>query len=280
MPDTPRSNATDRLDASIRAADAIRIPARGSPPKKEAARVIVEEHVTVLVEDLGSYVLMCTPCDLRALAAGFLRSEGIIRSIDDVSMLMGCDDDPNVVRVRLANPPDELPEPGRNMIVASSCGMCGTRNMNRVLYGTQPCGSALTIPAETLHRVMQTLPSMQHIFRATGGAHAAAVFSNQGEIITFGEDIGRHCALDKAVGKALLSGSSTKGCGVALSGRVSFEMVSKAARAHVELIAAVSAPSSLAVDAARRWNITLCGFARNGAANIYCHPERILSSNT
>ena len=238
--------------------------------------VVTEQPVTLVVAGVENFTLLCTPTDLEALAAGFLYAEGLIDSADAIESIEAAS--PASVEIILKNPPRAAKQ--RNMILASSCGMCGTRNMNRVLYGTQPCGSALTIPAETLHRVMQTLPSMQHIFKATGGAHAAAVFSNQGEIIAFGEDIGRHCALDKAVGKALLSGSSTEGCGVALSGRVSFEMVSKAARAHVELIAAVSAPSSLAVDAARRWNITLCGFARNGAANIYCHAERILSSNT
>ena len=279
MPDTPRSNATDRLDASIRAADAIRIPADGSPPKKEAARVIVEEHVTVLVEDLGSYVLMCTPCDLRALAAGFLRSEGIIRSIDDVSMLMGCDDDPSVVRVRLANPPDELPEPGRNMIVASSCGMCGSRSIEEILEGLEPVGNSLAVSAPALTSATEEMRARQYLFEQTGAAHAAGVFLPSGEIIAFAEDIGRHNALDKAIGKCLLMEKATQGCGAVLSGRVSFELVTKAANAGIELIVAVSAPSSLALDVARRCNITLCGFVRDDRATVYTNPRRIHGLN-
>ena len=109
----------------------------------------------------------------------------------------------------------------------------------------------------------------------TGGTHAAGVFDTNGRTLSFAEDLGRHNAMDKAIGKCLLDGLLTDGCGISLSGRASFEMVSKAARAKLELVASVSAPSSLAIEAAERAGITLCGFVRSGCANVYTHPERI-----
>jgi FdhD protein len=113
------------------------------------------------------------------------------------------------------------------------------------------------------------------LFEKTGGAHAAAIFDTAGSIMAFAEDIGRHSAFDKVIGKCLMAGLETKGCGVALSGRISLEMVTKAARAGIELIAAVSAPSSFAIEAAQRWNITLCGFVRSGRMNVYTYQQRI-----
>ena len=119
------------------------------------------------------------------------------------------------------------------------------------------------------------LRETQTVFEATGGVHAAGVFDAAGAMLATAEDIGRHNALDKAIGECLLAGRATGGCGVVLSGRVSFELVAKAARAGVEVILAVSGPTSLAVEAADRWNITLCGFVRGDRMNVYTHPGRI-----
>jgi len=240
--------------------------------------IAVEQMVAIIVSDIDSFTLLCTPADMEALAAGFLYTEGLIDSADAIESIETAAS--GSVEVRLRNPLRAAER--RNMVVTCSCGMCGTRNMNRLLYGTQPCASSLKLTPKALHDAVRKLPSMQRVFNMTGGAHAAAIFSADGQIIGFGEDIGRHCALDKAIGNALLSGVLAREstdrlcCGLALSSRVSFEMVSKAARARIELIAAVSAPSSLAVEAAARWNITLCGFVRNGKANVYSHPERIV----
>jgi len=233
--------------------------------------VVVEQMVTITVADIESFTLLCTPADIEALAAGFIYTEGLIDSSDAIESIEAASS--GSVEVHLKDPLRAAQH--RNMVVTSSCGLCGTRNLNRILYGTQPCPRSLNLTPKTLDDAVRELRPIQRIFQVTGGAHAAAIFSADGQIIAFGEDIGRHSALDKAIGKAVLSGKSTSGCAVALSGRVSFEMVSKAARARIELIAAVSAPSSLAVEAATRWNITLCGFVRNGNANVYSHPERI-----
>ena len=270
----PRDDA-NRLNPSIRAIDSIRAHTNGLPPRKEVCHVVVEVHVTVDVEQVGSYVLMCTPCDLKALAVGFLYSEGIITTIDDINLLSSCDDDPSIIRIRLANPPDEPELLGRNLIVASSCGMCGSRGIEEIMSGLKPVGNSLRAPASMLTALAEKMLGMQRVFDQTGGAHAAGIFSAGGEIIAFAEDIGRHNALDKAIGKCLLREQPTRGCGAVLSGRASFELATKAANAGIEIIAAVSAPSSLAVEIAGRCNITLCGFVREDRATVYTNPERI-----
>jgi len=126
-----------------------------------------------------------------------------------------------------------------------------------------------------MDETMAQLRERQAVFSATGGCHAAGLFDSTGRMVAVAEDIGRHSAFDKAVGKLLLARELKAPLGAALSGRVSLEIVAKAARAGIELILAVSAPSSLAVTAAQQWQITLCGFVRPGRANVYAHPERL-----
>jgi len=248
-----------------------RLSGAAGPPPRDL--VVVEKAVTIAVQDAENFTILCTPSDLEALAAGFLFAESMIESLDDIVSIRA-DGGNSSVEVELADPSKAVGR--RNLIIASSCGMCGVRNLKRILYTTAPCENRLRVGVEFLHEAIEKMYPMQEIFRETGAAHAAGLFSGDGRIVAFGEDIGRHSALDKAVGKCLLEGRSMVGCAVALSGRVSFEMVTKAARAGLELIAAISAPSSLAVEAARRWNITLCGFVREDRANVYAHPERII----
>ncbi len=260
---------------ATRAVQPLRFQANGVPPARESDYVVVEDVLVLDIEDVGSYTLLCTPRDTRALAVGFAFSEGIISGIDDINVLYHCEDTPGVIRMALVDPA-RAQGPERNLIVTSSCGMCGSREaVERFLSGTSAVGQSLNVTASLLLSTVQDMRARQHIFSQTGGTHAAAIFSGEGEIIAFSEDIGRHNALDKAIGKCLLAGIPTAGCGVVLSGRVSFELVAKSARAGLELIAAVSAPSSLAIDAALRSNITLCGFVRDERATVYTHPERI-----
>ncbi len=229
-----------------------------------------------MVDQVGSFTFLCTPTDVEALAIGFALSEGIIDGIEDVVSISSGGENGDAVGLRVTNPAGV--GANRNLIVASSCGMCGARNIEKVLSGTHPCNSTLEVPWDALIGVVDRLKPMQVAFGETGGAHAAGVFTADGEIVFFAEDIGRHNALDKAIGKCLLAGQSAEGCGVVLSGRVSFEMVVKAAKAGIELIVAISAPSSLTVEAAELWNMTLCGFVRGGRGNVYTHPERIRRS--
>ena len=234
--------------------------------------VVVEKALTIVVEHAENFTILCTPSDVEALAVGFLYAERMIESRDDIVSIRANHENTSV-DIEVKDPSAAVTR--RNLIVASSCGMCGVRSIKRLLYTTAPCESSLRVPGKFLNEITEKMRPAQNLFRATGGAHAAGIFASDGEMIAFAEDIGRHSALDKAIGKCLLAGRSMAGCAVALSGRVSFEMVTKVARPGMELIAAVSAPSSFAIEAARGWNITLCGFVRPGKANVYTHPERI-----
>ena len=261
-------------DSSNRASCSVEISriVTGQKTKKTTDCVVAEKAVTVMIDKVGSFTIMATPADIEALAIGFVYSEGLINGIKDCLAVSKSEKLPDVIGIEVQNPTQIAK---RNLIVDSSCGLCGVRNIEKMLSDVFPCGHALSISAEGLIAMAQKMRSMQKLFEATGGAHAAAVFDARGTIIAFAEDIGRHSALDKAIGKCLMAERETKGCGVVLSGRVSLEMVIKVARAGIELVAAVSAPSSFAIEAAQKWNITLCGFVRPGRMNIYTHPERV-----
>jgi len=268
-------NPEELPQEATRAVEPLRFPADGAPPTRESDYVVVEDVLVLDIEDVGSYTLLCTPYDTRALAVGFAFSEDIISGLDDINVLYHCEDTPGVIRMALVDPARaQCPE--RNLIVTSSCGMCGSREaVDRFLSGMSAVGQSLSVTVTLLLSTVQAMRARQRIFSQTGGTHAAAIFSGEGEIIAFSEDTGRHNALDKVIGKCLLAGIPTAGCGVVLSGRVSFELVAKSARAGLEVIAAVSAPSSLAIEAAQHSNITLCGFVRTDRATAYTHPERI-----
>lgn len=255
-----------------------RVSAPGTAGVREDDLVAAEEAVTIMVADAGSYTIMCTPTDLEALAAGFAFSEGIVDRREDIYSLEVRPGKPAVVAVEVAFPQQVAEK--RNLIVASSCGLCGVKNLEKVLAETNPVERTYGVSINDLFGATEELASRQVLFDATGGSHAAAIFDRGGRVVAFAEDIGRHNALDKAVGMRLLSGGRMESLGAVLSGRISLELVVKAVRAGVEVIAGVSAPSSLAIDAAERWNITLCGFVRGGRgaggrANIYTHPDRI-----
>ena len=177
--------------------------------------------------------------------------------------------------MRLVNRPARTGS--RTLIVSTSCGICGSRDIEERLTGP-PVGDQLRVTGSQLIALGQAMRQEQDLFARTGAAHAAAVFDADSRIIAFAEDIGRHSALDKAIGKCLLAKQPTAGCGVMLSGRVSYELVCKAAAAGLEVIAAVSAPFSLAIEAATRRKITLCCFVREDRATIYTHPHRIASA--
>ncbi len=239
----------------------------------ETDRVIVEEPLTIMVDRVGSFTVMCTPSDVEALAVGFVYSEGMIRSIEDVAAIFTKDHLPNVIGIEVREPAQL--GIARNLVVASSCGLCGVRNLQNLLSAVPACPHSLEVPEQLLVEITEKLRPLQTTFALTGSSHAAALFDSEGAIVAFAEDIGRHNALDKAIGKCLLAKRLPRGCGVVLSGRVSLEMITKAARAGLELVVAVSGVSSYAVTAARQWNITLCGFVRNGRINIYTDPTRI-----
>ncbi len=264
---------------------------------KQTCWVIEEAALTLDVEEIGTYTLMWTPTDATlppvgytaedgvladvdtpealALAAGFLLTEGIIESLDDLRSMAVCQENPGIVQVKLFNP-EKVTTRRRDVVMTSSCGICGGRDAVEQLLGELPqTSSALRCHSNSFFPLMETMKQRQRVFGQTGGAHAAAIFSADGEMLAEAEDLGRHNALDKVIGYCLLRGQSMAGCGVLLSSRLSLEMVSKAAAAGLELIAAVSAPTSLAIEVAERSGITLCGFVRGDRMTAYTHPFRI-----
>jgi len=262
----------DNSNKAVTSTDILRIQSEGHA-KRLTDYVVVEQPITIMIDKVGSFTVMATPSDIEALAIGFVYSEGLIESIDDVIAVSTKPQLPNVVGIEVNDPTHIAIQ--RNMIVASSCGMCGTRNIDKMLTQIPPCKESLKISSNMLIEIIENLRSRQQIFQATGGSHAAGIFDASGNIIAFAEDLGRHSALDKAIGKCLLGKISTKGLAVVLSGRISLEMVTKAAKAGIELIVAVSAPSSFAIEAAKQWNMTLCGFVRSDKLNVYTHLKRI-----
>jgi len=246
-------------------------------PRDEDCDVAVEAPLTIDIGDLDSFTLLCTPNrDREAMTVGFLFSEGVIDGMHHIASMRECEDDPRVMRVRLAPTSPRGHGQGRNLLIVSSCGMCGSESIEDRIAQMPRVGDTLRVPVTTLWAVQRAMRGRQRLFERCGGTHAAGIFDPAGEIVSFAEDIGRHNALDKAIGQCLLAGLSPAGMGAALSGRVSLEMVGKAARAGIELVAAVSAPTSLALDAAAHCGITLCAFVRDTRATVFAGPPRVV----
>jgi len=245
---------------------------------EESVGVVAEAPLTIDIGCGHSYTILCTPADEGALALGFLRTEGIIDGMDDVDMVAPCHSRPDVLRVKLSADRRAGGSKARNLLITSSCGACGSEDLQAKLDALPAVGDTLKVEGKLLRSVSHALRRRQILFEYCGGTHASAIFDGAGEILSVAEDVGRHNALDKAIGKCLLLGIPTAGRGVMLSGRVSMEMVSKCARVGIELIAAVSAPTSLAIDVAERCNLTLCDFVRDVRATVFTHPERIVGS--
>jgi len=262
-------------------------------------QVVEEDALTLDVEDVGHYTLMWTPTAANtsaqgytledgllgdeerpeglALAMGFALSEGLIKSLADIKSLAVCPDNPKLVRVKLHHP-ESVQTNRRNVVINSSCGICGPREILEDNALQLPAlEDSLRLNRENFVPLMNQMREGQHIFDQTGGSHAAAIFHENGEILAIAEDLGRHNALDKAIGMVLLQHGSIEKCGVVLSSRLSLEMVLKAIRTGLQLMLAVSAPTSLAIEVANKYGVTLCGFVREQRATVYTHPQRILN---
>lgn len=229
-------------------------------------------------------VTMRTPGNDAELAVGFLFTEGIIRSVDEVMYArhnFACAENrQNVIQVSLqSNIVPNLNTADRNFYTTSSCGVCGKSSISSIRTANQYAhiSDNNTISATMLYQMPDMLREQQEIFDQTGGLHASALFSSYGELLLVREDVGRHNALDKLIGAALNEEMLPLTDKVLLlSGRASFELVQKAAMAGINIIAAVGAPSTLAVQLAEEFNITLCGFLRGQRFNIYTAPQRII----
>jgi len=228
-------------------------------------------------------VTMRTPGRDVELSAGFLFTEGIIKSVEDIlSIGHPGPDDPNSRNAVEASISDERYRESsgytRSFNANSSCGVCGKSNINEIfLKGRKVIRSTLSVSASTILSLPGIMTGEQAIFSKTGGAHAAALFSVEGKLLAVEEDVGRHNAVDKAIGKLLLGKlADPSGCILQASGRAGFEIVQKAIVAGIPVISSVSAPTSLAVEAAEAFNATVIGFARNGRFNVYTHSERVV----
>lgn len=228
-------------------------------------------------------ITMRTPNNDRELAAGFLFTEGILESPEQIKAVKHCGKFPNnqnTIRVDLAeNVRIDFKRLERNFYTTSSCGVCGKSSLEALtVAGAKEIlqTDSFKIKAEIIHALPETLRKHQTVFDDTGGLHAAALFDFSGNLIDLHEDVGRHNAVDKLIGRQFIDGKLPLAEKILfLSGRASFELVQKAVMAQIPVICAVGAPSSLAVEAAREFNVTLLGFVREKRFNIYSGLERI-----
>jgi len=250
-------------------------------------RLAAEEPMEIRVFGPGQdaapvAVTMRTPGGDFELAAGFLFTEGLVSGREEIAQVSYCEDLPdeeqlyNVVTVRL-NREWDAGAAKRNFYATSSCGICGKASLDEVEVHCSPVVSGLEVSADVIRSMPDKLREGQRVFDQTGGLHAAGLFDASGALISLREDVGRHNAVDKLVGEALLAnGLPLTDRVLQVSGRVSFEIVQKAAMGGIPVIAAISAPSSLAVEAGDRLGITIVGFVRDDRFNIYSHPQRIV----
>ena len=238
--------------------------------------VAVEEPLEIRIAGRNVAVTMRTPGHDRELAAGFLRSEGILERPNQIT---GIDEpEPNVVDVHVLDSTLDLDRLERHFYMSSSCGVCGKASIGAIEAANcpVPARDRPVVDIEVIRRLPGALRENQAVFDRTGGLHACALFDTGGTLLELREDVGRHNALDKLIGASLLQGALPLNDRILLlSGRVSFELVQKALMAGIAVIAAVGAPSSLAVETALRFGMTLAGFVRDGRFNVYSGEWRL-----
>ncbi len=259
---------------------------RGALRTQRPDTVAAEEPLEIRLSGTPLAVTMRTPGDDFDLVHGFLATEGVIGSADDVAALRYCDsvdadgrNTYNVVDVDLAAgvqaPATAL---DRNFLTSSSCGVCGKASIEAIRTRTRydVAADPVVVPLDLLLDLPERLRAAQQVFERTGGLHAAGLFTGAGDVVAVREDVGRHNAVDKVVGDAVRAGRvPAAGTVLVVSGRASFELTQKAAMAGIPVLAAVSAPSSLAVELAADVGITLVGFLRGDGCNVYTRQDRI-----
>jgi FdhD protein len=240
------------------------------PGGEERDLVAVEEPLEIRIAGEPVAVTMRTPGHDEELALGFAVGEGL----DPVDARLPDDLAANTVELEVrAFDPDRL---RRHFYTSSSCGVCGKGALDAVAVGAPPVESGIRVDAALLAGLPDRLRAAQPAFALTGGLHATGLFSGEGELLCVREDVGRHNAMDKVVGRAFREGLLPLATSIlCVSGRLSFELVQKAALAGCPVLVAVGAPSSLAVELAEAQGITLCGFVRNGRVGVYSRPERV-----
>lgn len=253
-------------------------------PVNDQDLVAVESPVSLRVlgpdgtpRDLG--LLMRTPGDDDDLAAGVLATEGVIRHASDIVAITrtGLPPESEVITVTVGPHADAQAISDRVGTATSACGLCGRLSMRQMdQFGVAGTSDAPRVPPAMIHNLSERLRERQRSFAQTGGLHAAALVTPAGDFVDVREDVGRHNAVDKVIGALVRrDGLPAHGLVLAVSGRIAYEIVQKAAMAGLPMIVGVGAPTDLAVDAARGCGITLIGFAREGRFNVYTRPERV-----
>ena len=249
-----------------------------------ADEVAEEEPLEIRIRGHAVSVTLRTPGHDEELAAGFLLSEGLIAGKSDITRLEPCAHDRmgNIINAILSPTVEvDFNRLTRHVFASSSCGLCGKATIDAICGRVYPVESSLRIDVACLLKMPDQLRAAQPTFDRTGGLHGAAIFTSDGQLVAAREDVGRHNAVDKVLGHALLNGLLPLDRHVLMvSGRLSFEIMQKSLCARVPIIAAVSAPSSLAVDFARESGQTLIGFLRSGRMNIYSGLSRVSGTDS
>lgn len=239
--------------------------------------VAEEIPVALVYNGLSHAVMLATPSDLEDFALGFSLTEGILNSPEE---LYGCDVTPEAtgIRVELEIASERLwalKEKRRTLTGRTGCGLCGTETLAQAIRMPPPVNSEAQFDIATLYAAFSQMEQQQVLQKATGATHAAAWLNKEGEVTLIREDVGRHNALDKLIGALVRQNIEIATGGVIVTSRASYEMVQKAAGAGIGLLAAISAPTALAVRIAQNTRLTLAGFVRNNGHVLYAHPERI-----
>jgi FdhD protein len=265
-------------------------PATGPAPGEDV--VAVEEPLEIRIAGEPVATLMRLPGDDHRLALGFLFAEGVLSSADDVSAVYHCgrpDEEGYGNAIELAPSSstglswERLDRARRTFTATSACGVCGREAVADLVCGLVPPDPGFALPASAVAARVEELRQHQPVFRATGGAHVAALWARDGALVAAHEDVGRHNAVDKVVGALLVARAEARRAGapppqpgiLAVSSRAGLEVVQKAARARIPVVATVSAPTSLAVELAAQAGLTLAAFVRGGGMNVYAGAERI-----
>lgn len=259
------------MPSPVRPVDVVRVSGGASVSRPDVAAA--EEPLEIRLNGSPFMVTMRTPGADADLAAGLLLSERIITTAAGLT----CDEQDNVLNVNLAGERAAKALSERRLVTATSaCGVCGRQSIDDLMRGVPRLEAGMTMAAAVVAKLPDRLRAAQAAFDETGGLHAAGLFDSDGTLVGVAEDVGRHNAVDKVIGSQLRAGRLPLGNrALMVSGRTSFEIVQKAVVAGIPILAAVSAPSSLAVDLAREANLTLLGFVRGDTFNIYAGAERI-----
>ena len=246
---------------------------RGNESKRLERPLVREAPWTIHVNGQELVTLLCTPEKMNFMVLGFLAAEGLIESLDDVALLRVCEEEEGIIDVTLTNAdaPDVRPS---HAVLLSGCGRGITFDD---LSGSQEkLNSSLTVSPERISKLMRELRHQAEIHRVAGGTHASALANGEG-IVVMAEDVGRHNTLDKIRGECMFRGLPTKDCLLLTTGRISSEMVSKAVKMEVPIVASLTTPTDLGIRLARAWEMTIVGYVRGSKMNVYTRPDRVIA---